>query len=546
MKKIFAIILALCLCFSAAACAPAESTPSSAPASSGDPTTPVETVTLNVWAIESPSISDYESNGQSVWMNQETGINVNWMAVPQNGWYSAFQASVMGGEDVHIYCYPFDTMETEMLGTQMNYILPLEDLITPENAPNIWAILEANPSLKSLITAPDGHIYTLFANDVYNLMAYTQKLWINRNFLEKYTAETGKGMPETTVEFEEMLVYFNTHDMNGNGTQDEIPYMGQTGVDGMYNLFGSFLPSNSSGNGYGCYQDENGETCFAYNQETFKEALAYASNLYAQGLISPDSFSINTNDLYSYTSGDRNAVRVGVVAGAGIQNVVQLSSAENTMTYDDYVALPPMAGPNGVRTIVTVGEITVSLRNAITAKCPDPVAAIKWLDAGYSEVARMFAVYGGLENIDWKYTDGETINGSGRVITSLRENAENTCWAGQGISYRVTEEDYLTMDAAQISTNADLATYRANLAYRPYAVLNHWPAIVWAGENAEAGAEYSEINSLIGKAVTEYYTDVILGRKNLTTDWDAYTQALEDIGVERFVSLVELYSNSAE
>ena len=131
MKKIFAIILALCLCFSAAACAPAESTPSSAPASSGDPTTPVETVTLNVWAIESPSISDYESNGQSVWMNQETGINVNWMAVPQNGWYSAFQASVMGGEDVHIYCYPFDTMETEMLGTQMNYILPLEDLITP-------------------------------------------------------------------------------------------------------------------------------------------------------------------------------------------------------------------------------------------------------------------------------------------------------------------------------------------------------------------------------------------------------------------------------
>lgn len=546
MQKIFAIILALCLCFSVTACAPAESPLSSAPASSGDPTTPVETVTLNVWAIESPSISDYESNGQSVWMNQETGINVNWMAVPQNGWYSAFQASVMGGEDVHIYCYPFDTMETEMLGTQMNYILPLEDLITPENTPNIWAILEANPSLKSLITAPDGHIYTLFANDVYNLMAYTQKLWINRIFLEKYTAETGKGMPETTVEFEEMLVYFNTHDMNGNGIQDEIPYMGQTGVDGMYNLFGSFLPSNSSGNGYGCYQDENGETCFAYNQETYKEALAYASNLYAQGLISPDSFSINTNDLYSYTSGDRNVVRVGVVAGAGIQNVVQLSSAENTMTYDDYVALPPMAGPNGIRTIVTVGETTVSLRNAITAKCPDPVAAIKWLDAGYSETARMFAVYGGLENIDWKYTDGETINGSGRVITSLRENAENACWAGQGISYRVTEEDYLTMDIAQISTNADLATYRANLAYRPYAVLNHWPAIVWAGEQTDAATEYSELNSLIGKTVTEYYTDVILGRKNLTTDWDTYVQVLEDIGVERFVDLVELYSISAE
>lgn len=546
MKRTFALILALCLCFTAVACAPVESTTPSAPVFTEETTTPIETVTLNVWAIESPAITDYETNGQSAWMNQETGININWMAVPQNGWYSAFQASVMGGEEVHIYCYPFDTMEAEMLGNQMNYILPLEDLITPENTPNIWAILEENPDLRSIITAPDGHIYTLFANDVYNLTAYTQKLWINRSFLEKYTAETGKGIPETTAEFEEMLVYFNTHDMNGNGVQDEIPYIGQAGVDGMYNLFGSFLPANSSGNGFGCYQDENGESRFAYNQEAYKEALSYVSNLYAQGLISPDSFTINTNDLFNYTSGSRSSIRVGVVAGASIQNVVQLSSGEDTMTYDDYIALPPMAGPNGVRTIMTVGETTVSLRNAITTKCPDPVAAIKWLDAGYSEAARMFAVYGGLENVDWEYIDGETINGSGKVITSLRKSAENICWNGQGIVYRVTERDYLTMDATQISTNADLATYRANLAYRPYAVLNRWPAIVWAGSNMDAAAEYSEINSLLGKTVTEYYTDVILGRKNLTTDWDAYVQALEDIGVDRFISLVDLYSDSAE
>ena len=300
MKRIFALILALCLCLTAAACAPAESTTPTAPDSASEPSAPAETVTLNVWAIESPAITDYASNGQSVWMNQETGININWMAVPQNGWYSAFQASVMAGDEVHIYCYPFDTMEAEMLGSQMNYILPLEDLITPENAPNIWSILEADPTLKSLITAPDGHIYTLFANDVYNLTAYTQKLWVNRNFLEKYTAETGKGMPETTQQFEEMLVYFNTHDMNENGIQDEIPYMGQSGVDGMYNLFGSFLPSNSSGSGFGCYQDDNGQTRFAYNQDAYKEALAYASSLYAQGLISPDTFTINTDDYYSY------------------------------------------------------------------------------------------------------------------------------------------------------------------------------------------------------------------------------------------------------
>ena len=546
MKRTLALILALCMCFALAACT---SDPGTTPSTTGS-TAPQNTeaqpsVSLNVWAIESPAITDYATNGQSVWMEQQTGVQVNWMAVPQNGWYSAFQGSVMGDENVHIYCYPFDTTEAEMLGTQMNYIIPLEDLITEENTPNIWAILQENPGLKELITASDGHIYTLFANDVYNLTAYTQKLWVNRYFLDKYTAETGLNMPETTEQFQQMLTYFNTHDMNGNGTQDEIPYLGQSGVDGMYNLFGSFLPANSSSNGYGCYQDENGKTVFAYDQEAYKEALSYAQELYAQGLISPDSFTISTSDLYSYTSGSASSVRVGVVAGANIDNVVQLSTGEDAMTYDDYVALPPLAGPDGVRTIVTAGETSVALRNAITTKCPDPVAAIKWLDAGYSEIARMYSVYGGLENTHWEYAEGQTVSGEGQVITSLKENAENACWNGQGIAYRVTEQDYLQMDATQIATNAALATYRANLEYRPYAVSSNWPSIVWVGENTDVATEYSEISGLVKKAVTEYYTDVILGRKNLTTDWDAYVQSLQDMGVERFVELVELYAVSA-
>ena len=42
----------------------------------------------------------------------------------------------------------------EMLGNDMSYIIPLEDLITKENTPNIWAILEANPSYyKTVIPA---------------------------------------------------------------------------------------------------------------------------------------------------------------------------------------------------------------------------------------------------------------------------------------------------------------------------------------------------------------------------------------------------------
>lgn len=548
MKKLLAILLALCLCLTTAACGVSgDSTPETTNPESTTPSTvsTEETPALSVWAIESAAITDYDTNGQTLWMEEQTGIHVNWLAVPSSGWYSAFQASVMAGEAVDIYLYPFDTMEAEMLGTQMGYIIPLEDLITPENTPNIWAILEANPELRELITAPDGHIYTLFANDVYELSAYTQKLWVNRLFLEKYTQETDCDLPQTTGEFGQMLLYFNTHDMNGNGVQDEVPYIGVSGVDGMYNLFGSFLPSNSSSNGYGCYVDEDGNLTFAYSQEAYKEALAYARSLYAQDLISPDSFTTSAEERYALTSGSRDAVRAGVVTGVTASSVVRLAEGEDTMTYDDWVALSPLEGPDGVRTIVSAGETSVSLRNAITSQCADPVTAIRWLDAGYSEAARMYAVYGGLEDEGWTYAEGETVNGSGKVITSLNTSAENVCWNGQGIVYRITEEDYLSMDASQIASNNALATYRANLACRPCMVQNPWPSIVWAGSNSDAASEYSELNGLIQKAVTEYYTDVILGRKDLEGDWDAYIQTLNDIGVDRFVELVALYISSA-
>lgn len=499
-----------------------------------------QTDSLTVWAIESSMITDYQTNGQSIWMEQETGIPVTWISTPKNGWYQAFQASVMSGEEVDIYLYDFDTSEATMLGMDMNFIIPLEDYITAENTPNIHAILEADPELRSHITAPDGHIYTLFTNNAYDLAGYKQKLWVNRYFLEKYTAETGVGMPETTDELEKMLVYFANNDMNGDGELNEIPFIGRNGVDGMYNLFGSFLPVNS-GNGYGCVFDKSGEVVFSFNQEGFKEALAFVRKLFEQNLISPDTFTISPEERYAYTSGSKQSVRTGVVSGVSISEIVQLSNETDAMTYSDYIPMAPLAGPNGVRTIVSSGETMLALRNAITIHCEDPITAIKWLDAGYGEAARMYAVYGGTENQDWMYSEGTTLNGTGKVIVSLHDAAENSTWSGQGIVYRITEDDYLTMDATQIATNNALATYRANLVYRPYAQKSVWPALVWPGEFVNEAAEYSEINGLIKPAVTEYYTDVILGRKDLDDDWDTYVTELDNMGLNRYLELTQLY-----
>ena len=120
---------------------------------------------------------------------------------------------------------------------------------------------------------------------------------------------------------------------------------------------------------------------FAYTQEAYKEALGYVRGLYAQGLVSPDTF---TTDPLRALCAHQRAARHGarcVVTGVNASDVVQLSNEEDAMTYADYIAIPPLAGPDGLRSTVTAGEAVTSLRNAITIHCDDPAAAMRWLDA---------------------------------------------------------------------------------------------------------------------------------------------------------------------
>ena len=108
-----------------------------------------------------------------------------------------------------------------------------------------------------------------------------------------------------------MLLYFKTHDMNGDGVLNEVPYIGCSGVEGTYTLYGAFLPANS-GNALAARWMKMGGLVFAYTQEAYKEALGYVRGLYAQGLVSPDTFTTDPSRGYALTSGPRRHVRAAV------------------------------------------------------------------------------------------------------------------------------------------------------------------------------------------------------------------------------------------
>lgn len=462
-----------------------------------------------------------------------------------HGWADAFQLSVMNGEYPDIYLYDFSSLEVDICA-EYGAIIPLNQLIE-ENCPNIKKYLDNRPDIKGAITAPDGNIYTLYTES-YNISAYTQKLWVNQEWLNQYTEATGRSMPENIDEFEQMLRYFKDNDMNGNGdATDEIPYMGYSGVEGIYALMGAFVPSNSSRNSYGCITDSDGRSQFYYNTDEFREALKYLNRLYREGLISDQTFTIDSVDRYRYTSGGQSNVTVGVASAVNISDIIQLGNSE--MDYTAYIAIPPMEGPDGVRTAVTAGETTINLRNAITSSCQYPEIAAKWLDYWYSEEGRLWSVNGGLENVHWSYEDGESITGEDKIVVHADDVDiyDNFCWSGKGVAYMVNENDFAHMDIGSLGMDASLATYAANEEYSRYGVLSGWPSIVWTTDDMEDYAtEYSELESLIENYVTQNYTGFIMGKQDVNDDaqWEKYVSGLNELNLSRYIELTELYVGS--
>ena len=96
-------------------------------------------------------------------------------------------------------------------------LIPLEDLIE-EKCPNIVAAFEKYPELKTASTASDGHIYQVAGMKEMSVA----NVWVIRqDWLDKLNLE----MPTTTDELYTVLKAFRDQDPNGNGQQDEAPFI---------------------------------------------------------------------------------------------------------------------------------------------------------------------------------------------------------------------------------------------------------------------------------------------------------------------------------
>ncbi|NOU88326.1 extracellular solute-binding protein [Paenibacillus sp. LMG 31460] len=451
-------------------------------------------------------------------MEALTNIHIEWDAADQG--YQEKKNLMFASNDLpDAFFGPGSLLEADLLkyGSQ-GMLIPLEKLID-QYAPNIKCLLEKNSSVKKLITAPDGHIYSIPTVVTEGGIELGEVLFVNKTWLDKL----GLSVPKTTAEFEQMLMAFKDKDLNGNGKKDEIPFsfINNNALNGIFGLYGSFgLPDNAS---HLMLQD--GKVSYIATRPEYKEATQYLHSLYKQGLIDPEAFTQERNIYFSKGRGKEGAV-FGAFAGYNAENVVGPDHAKN------YVAIAPLKGPKGHQVVNMNESLSVQKPGfAITSKNKHQMESIRWIDALYDE-RRSIEWQLGPVGVNFKETNGDKYEylptPSGISYDDFR-CTEAPCFGSTGA---LLEDTY-----KKIELNDKIKQRLASMEiYKPFMKKFTLPPGMFM--TIEDTNRLNVINIDITDFVKKKQSQWIING-NIDSEWDSYLAQLKKVNLDEFVQIYQ-------
>jgi putative aldouronate transport system substrate-binding protein len=418
---------------------------------------------------------------------------------------------------------------------QQGVIVPLNDLIA-EHAPNIQKALEEYPDFRAMSTAPDGTIWGLPQLIQCYHCSYANKMWVNRRWLE----ELGLEMPETIEEFRDMLIAFREQDANGNGAADEV-------LSGATMDYGTrLIPFLMNGFIYNddrtyLYLNE-GRVDTVANKLEWREGLTFIKSLYDEGLIDPSAFT-NNADAYSAFGNNATAQMLGAAAGMHPWIFVNCADDADPQYCVDYDPLPPLQGPYaGYSTYIP--NMVPGATFVITNKASEEVQikAIQIVDYIFSVEGALNGIFG-VEGVNWRAPEeGEIANNRDvdPLYTTLNPDpaTPNNAWGAVAQYYNpkwfrdawVTSDDIYAQAGYERRLQVATDLYAGKESSDLFPFWQPWPDPAVADEQA-----------LLKQNITDYIETSALafvtGSMSLETDWDAYVEGLNGLGLARYLEI---------
>ncbi len=519
-------------------------TPGEYPVVLGDEPYEIDVFTIY---IDAETDGDRENAAFTQWLEELTNVRVNFIEVVSAQVHTERQNLLIASgdlPDVFMSQWGMNHQEVFTYGVS-GTLVPMTEHIE-SRMPNLLTALNENPTYRSQMTMPDGEIYALPTTQGVLHVEVLKKAYIYQPWLD----ELGLDVPETTAEFRSVLEAFRDRDPNGNGRADEIPFMSSSNgwqTNPIDFIMNSFIYTDTAGS-IAYLMRDRGDIVFVADKPEWRDGITYMADLVADGLLAPETF-VQQNDQLLARTENPDAPMVGVVTAGhfGIFTTIGGPSGR----FAEYRSFAPLEGPDGVRnSFFNPRGVSPHTKVTVEAERPDIIA--QWADWFYGgpesrERAKRFWEL----NVQYRFPTPEeqqtliTRDATPPEIIPLLSIEQygidkfNDGWGRTAPEWQPR--------ALAALTNIDDP---ANLEYRLMraSLDNHLPYVQekWLPEGLVLDARYTDEIADITEAlvsgtgvVAQWTTEFIIGERDIRDDsqWDAYLAAVESAGRDRYLEI---------
>ena len=495
-KKLITLSLTLAMLTGVAGCGKQQSLNAET-----NPDTPVSDVQFPLkekaelsFITSAPATSTQDPNERTIFkrMEKQTNVHIDWTCFVSDQFSDKKNLALAQFGNLPDGLFNAGMSDYDLLRyAKQGIIIPVENLID-KYMPNLQAVFEKYPEYRTMCTAPDGHIYSF---------PWIEQLGAGKEAIQAI---------------------------------GDIPYINKKWLDYPAILMNGF------GEGYGDTGDhfavtDEGKVIYTPTQEGYKEGIEWLHKLVTEDLIDPEAF---TQEWSTYVAKGKNH-RYGLCFTWDIANI-----DNNT----DYVMLPALTGPDGVRNITRQNNSETSGfdrgRCVLTSSCRDTALAAAWID-------QMYAPIQSPQNNWGTYGEKDSFN-----IFEMSTNADG----GQMLKH---------MD---LGDQSPVEVREAQSVNGPLAVLNEYydvyvtePADAkWRLDNMheaylkDMNSKYVYPNVFMSiddtNKVSQYDTDIKKYAEQKKADWilnggidkewDSYLKKLDKYGLQDYLKIKQKYFDS--
>ena len=498
-----------------------------------------ETAELS-FITSAPATSTQEPNERVIFqrMEEQTNVHIDWTCFVSDQFSDKKNLALAQFGNLPDGLFNAGMSDYDLLRyAKQGIIIPLENLID-KYMPNLQAVFEKYPEYRTMCTAPDGHIYSFpwieqLGAGKEAIQAIGDIPYINKKWLDYLGLE----IPTTTDELEQVLIQFRDH---ADELEKEFSIEGDVIPMSFIINNGDQDPAilmNGFGEGYGDTGDhfavtDEGKVIYTTVQEGYKEGIEWLHKLVTEDLVDPEAF---TQEWSTYVAKGKNH-RYGLCFTWDIANI------DNN---EDYVMLPALTGPNGMRNITRQNNSETSGfdrgRCVLTSSCRNTALAAAWID-------QMYAPLQSPQNNWGTYGEKDSFN-----IFELSTNKDG----GEMLKH---------MD---LGTQSPVEVREAQSVNGPLAVLNEYYDVYvtqpedakWRLDNMhetylqDMNSKYVYPNVFMSiddtNKVSQYDTDIKKYAEQKKADWilnggiekewDSYLKKMEQYGLSDYLSIKQKY-----